>query len=163
MIQLIRLEWKKNRITAYLLTAGILALLFCLFVFAMDFLGIANDPETGIPDAAPGAETIAATIELFSSMVYLVFTGVMLSSFIVSSYQNRTMNLMFTYPIRRQKILAAQMLAVWIFNAGGLIFLTQGSVGNFSLSGSPAVPLALSVISLGCALLSLKGAQTRDL
>ena len=45
----------------------------------------------------------------------------MLASFIVSAYKNKTMNLMFSYPIKRQKILASQMLAVWIFNYAALI------------------------------------------
>lgn len=31
------------------------------------------------------------------------------------------MNLMFSYPIKRQKILASQMLAVWSFNFVALI------------------------------------------
>ena len=39
----------------------------------------------------------------------------MLSSFIVSAYKNKTMALMFSYPIKRQKILISQMLSVWIF------------------------------------------------
>ena len=39
----------------------------------------------------------------------------MLSSFIVSAYKNKTMILRFSYPIKRQKILASQMLAVCIF------------------------------------------------
>lgn len=33
---------------------------------------------------------------------------------IVSAYKNKTMNLMFLYPIKRQKILISQMLAVCI-------------------------------------------------
>lgn len=121
MLKLIILEWKKNYICKYIRNALILAVLLCLFVFAMDFLGIANDPDTGIPDTAPGMDGISSTIELFSSMSFLVFTGVMLSSFIVSAYKNKTMNLMFSYPIKRQKILLSQMLAVWIFNVIALI------------------------------------------
>ena len=45
----------------------------------------------------------------------------MLASFIVSAYKNKTMNLMFSYPIKRQKILASQMIAVWTFNFVALI------------------------------------------
>lgn len=37
-----------------------------------------------------------------------------LSACIVNAYKNKTMNLMFLYPIKRQKILISQMLAVWI-------------------------------------------------
>ena len=76
MIKLIKLEWKKNQIGKYIRNAVILTALLCLFIFAMDFLGIANDPETGVPDTAPGMNNISSTIELFSSMAFLVFTGV---------------------------------------------------------------------------------------
>jgi len=115
MGKLIKLEWQKNQIGKYIRNAVILALLLCLFLFAHAYLGISNDPDTGVPDAAPGNDTISAPIELLSSMSFLVFTAVMLSSFIVSAYKNGTMKLMFSYPIRRRKILAAQMLSVWIF------------------------------------------------
>lgn len=121
MLKLIKLEWKKNHIGKYIRNALILAAVLCLFLFALAYLGIANDPDTGVPDAAPGNNTISSPIELFTSMSFLVFTSVMLSSFIVSAYKNKTMNLMFSYPIKRQKILVSQMLSVWIFNFAALI------------------------------------------
>lgn len=69
------------------------------------------------PDAAEmvdlfGKSMINATVELFTHMSYIVFTGVMLAGFIVSAYENRTINLMFSYPIRRQKILLSKIFAV---------------------------------------------------
>lgn len=121
MLKLIKLEWKKNNIGKYVRNAVILAAILCLFIFAFDYLGIANDPDTSLPDTAPGFHGISSTIEMFTSMSFLVFTSVMLSSFIVSAYKNKTMNLMFSYPIKRQKILISQMLAVWIFNFAALI------------------------------------------
>lgn len=66
-------------------------------------------------------DVISAPIELFTSMSFLIFTSVMLATFIVSAYKNKTMNLMFSYPIKRQKILASQMLSVWIFNFVALV------------------------------------------
>lgn len=120
LFKLIKLEWKKNNIGKYIRNAMILSLLLGVFIFALAFLGIANDPD-GTLDAAPGADIISAPIELFTSMAYLIFTSVMLSSFIVSAYKNKTMNLMFSYPIKRQKILVSQMIAVWIFNFTSLI------------------------------------------
>lgn len=121
MLKLIKLEWKKNNIAKYIRNVVILAAVLCLFLFALCYLGIADSPDTGIPDAAPGNDMISSSIELFTSMAFLVFTGVMLSGFIVSSYNNKTMNLMFLYPIKRQKILVSQMLAVWIFNFTALV------------------------------------------
>jgi len=120
MLKLIRLEWKKNNIRKYIRGAVIMAFLLGLFVFALAFWGIANDPD-GTLDAAPGKDVISAPIELFTSMAFLIYTSVMLATFIVSAYKNKTMNLMFSYPIKRQKILASQMIAVWSFNFMALI------------------------------------------
>ena len=115
MLKLIRLEWKKNNIAKYIRNTVILTMLLCLFILALAFLGIADDPD-GTLDAAPGMDTISSPIELFTSMSFLIFTSVMLASFIVSAYKNKTMNLMFTNPVKRQKIIITQMMAVWIFN-----------------------------------------------
>ncbi len=120
MVKLIRMEWKKNNLKKYIYSAVILAVLLCLFIFALAFWGIAEDPD-GTLDAAPGVNVISSSVELFTSMSFLIFTSVMLASFIVSAYKNKTMNLMFSYPIKRQKILASQMLAVWIFNYAALV------------------------------------------
>lgn len=124
MFKLIRLEWKKNQAGRYLRNVILMSLLIGLFIFALCYLGIADDPDTGIPDAAPGNSGVSSSIELFTGMAFLVVTGVMLSSYIVGACRNKTMALMFLYPIRRQKILAAQILAVWIFNFVSL-FLTK--------------------------------------
>lgn len=110
----------QNNIGKYIRNAVILTALLCLFTFALAFLGIADDPD-GTLDAAPGMDTISSPIELFTGMAFLIFTCVMLASFIVSAYKNKTMNLMFTYPVKRQKILASQMAAVWIFNFVALV------------------------------------------
>lgn len=134
MLKLIKLEWKKNHIGKYIRGVVIMAVLLGFFIFALAFLGIANDPD-GTLDAAPGTEVISAPIELFTSMAFLICTSVMLASFIVSAYKNKTMSLMFSYPIKRQKILASQMIAVWLFNFAALT-LTKLAVYMCVFSGS---------------------------
>lgn len=134
MLKLIQLEWKKNNIRKYIRNALVLCALLCLFVFAMAFLGIATDSD-GFLDAAEGMNAISATIEMLSGISFLIFTCVMLASFIVSAYKNGTMNLMFSYPIKRQKILLSQMAAVWLFNFTALT-LTKLAVYGCILEGS---------------------------
>ena len=51
MLKLIKLEWKKNNIGKYIRNAVILAAILCLFMYALAYLGNANDPDTGVPDA----------------------------------------------------------------------------------------------------------------
>ncbi len=120
MMKLVRLEWKKNHIRKYMLGAVITAAALCLFAYALSFWGIANDPD-GTLDAVAGKDTVSSVVELFSGMAYLIFASVMCASFVVSPYKNKTMNLMFVYPIKRQKILAAEMLSVWLFNFAALV------------------------------------------
>lgn len=234
MFKLIKLEWKKNRIHKYILNALIMTAFIGLFVFALIFFGITNDSETGQPDMSMGDAFISLSIELLSGMCYLIFASVMLSSFIVSAYRNKTMGLMFSYPIKRQKILASQMLAVWIFNTLALMLtklllyacvsigarflytpypftfdmsslnfyiqliisssvlvvisfislfiglamksskativssfllvsLTQGSIGDFTLSNNLIFQAVLVIISLVFAFLSISTAETKDL
>ena len=233
MLKLIKLEWKKNNIGKCIRGAIIMAFLLGLFVYALAFWGIANDPD-GTLDAAPGTDVISAPIELFTSMAFLIYTSVMLASFIVSAYKNKTMNLMFSYPIKRQKILASQMIAVWSFNFIALIltklaiylcvfmgakfmhssfaidfsigslsfyvqlilksvvivsmsfialfvgmalksskatiitsflliFLTQANVGDFTMANNAVFPVVLTIISFGCAVLSIYNVERKDL
>ena len=98
------------------------------------------------------AHAASTSIELFTSMAFLVFTSVMLSTYIVSAYKNKTMNLMFSYPIKRQKILVSQMLAVWIFNFVALV-LTKLLIYGCILLGSQfmvsSFPLDYNMASMG--------------
>ncbi len=143
MLKLIKLEWKKNQIRKYIQGAVITAGRLGLFLFALAFLGIANDPD-GTLDAVPGMDVISAPIELFTSMAFLIFTSVMLASFIVSAYQNKTMNLMFSYPIKRQKILISQMAAVWLFNFTAL-FVTKLGIYLCILAGAGFMPSSFAI------------------
>ncbi|BCN29068.1 ABC transporter permease subunit [Anaeromicropila herbilytica] len=115
MWKLIKLEWTKNHVSKYILGAVIVTGVIGLLMFAQCYLGIANDASSGVPDSVPGMDTMAPQIELFTNLCFLIFTAAMMSSFIITPYMNKTMNLMFSYPIKRQKIVIAQMLSVWLF------------------------------------------------
>lgn len=148
MLKLIKLEWKKNNIGKYICCALILAALLALFIFALDFFGIATDPD-GTLDAAEGNDAISSSIELFTSMVYLIFTSVMLSSFIVSAYKNKTMNLMFSYPIKRKKILISQMLSVWIFAFTALVLTKLLIYGTVLVGSQWMTPAFITDFNMG--------------
>ena len=111
MFKLIKLEWKKNNIAKYIRSAIITTGILLLFLFAsakeLEGAGTLEPYEKGMLDV---------TVALFVHMTYIIFTGVMLASFIVGAYEKKTINLMFSYPIRRQKILLSKIFAVWIFN-----------------------------------------------
>lgn len=116
MLKLIRLEWKKHTLWKYIRNAGFvtLAMLGLLLL-------ISGDAGTGKTVAQTGKSEIHSLTEMFLNMSYLVFTGVMLSGFVVGEYENKLIHLMFSYPIRRRKIMASKILAVCIFNFAAIM------------------------------------------
>lgn len=113
MFKLIKLEWKKNQIGKYIRSAFILTAV--LLAFTMLIVG---EGELELDESIElyGTNLINAFVDLMTHMSYIVFTGVMLSTFIVNDFGNRTVNLLFSYPIKRQKLMMSKILAVWIFN-----------------------------------------------
>ncbi len=116
MLKLIRLEWKKNNIIKYV--RNVFIMVFVLLSLILATAGELASKEVG---TAYGKSMLKAGVEMFTNMSFIVFTSTMLASFIVGAYKNKTMNLMFSYPINRKKILLSQMLAVWIFNFTALV------------------------------------------
>lgn len=111
MLKLIRLEYKTNQMGKYVRNALILTTIILILILAMVRELDAEETLT-----LYGKSMVHVSVDLITHVSYMVFTGVMLASFIVSAYEQKLMNLMFSYPIRRQKILLAKMIAVWIFN-----------------------------------------------
>ncbi len=115
MMKLIRMEWKKNNVLKYIRNAVITTAVIAILIVSIagELVGSADEVDAVY---LYGKGIMGTTVELFVDIVYIVFTGIMLASFIVGAYTKRTMHLMFSYPIKRKKILLSQMAAVWIFN-----------------------------------------------
>lgn len=82
MIKLIRLEWKKNNIGKYIRNALIMTVILSLLL-----VGMAGELEAVETVQSYGTSMTNAAIDLFMNMAYIIFTGVMLSSFIVGAYE----------------------------------------------------------------------------
>lgn len=111
MLKLVRLEWKKNNILKHIRIAVITTAILMLFM-----LMTAREMETAETVEAYGKSMLNASVALCVHMSYMVFTGVMIAAYIVGAYEKKTINLMFSYPISRSKIILSKVFAVWIFN-----------------------------------------------
>ncbi|MFR3391318.1 MAG: ABC transporter permease [[Clostridium] scindens] len=128
-----RLEWEKYETGKYIRNAAILIVLLVIFNYAMTFLGIANDPDTGVPDMAFSNMGVSTNVELLTDITFLIFAAAMHATFIIGAYKNKTMNLMFLYPLNRKKIMAAKMLAVCIFCFAGIVIAKLACYGVSNL------------------------------
>lgn len=111
MMKLIRLEWKKNNILKCIRNAAITTAVLLVFI-----LMTAGELETQEPVEMYGKGMLDSFVALLVHMSYIVFTGVMIAAYIVGAYEKKMMNLMFSYPIERKRIILAKVSAVWIFN-----------------------------------------------
>lgn len=85
-------------------------------VLLFPILLMAGELEADMSMEPYNGSAVNTAVDLFTHMGYIVFTGVMIASFIVGAYGKKTINLMFSYPIKRQTILLSKVLAIWIFN-----------------------------------------------
>ena len=111
MLKLIKLEWKKNNIGKYIRNAAVTTAVLLLFL-----LMAAGELEREETVQAYGKSMLDTSVGLFVHMAYIIFTGVMIAAYIVGAYEKKTINLMFSYPVKRAKIILAKVCAVWIFN-----------------------------------------------
>lgn len=116
MLKLIKLEWKKNNILKYIRNAVITTV-----VLAALLLMAAGELETEETVQAYGKSMLDTSVGLFVHMAYIVFTGVMIAAYLVGAYEKKTINLMFSYPIKRSRILFSKIGAVWIFNFAAMV------------------------------------------
>ena len=118
MLKLIKLEWIKGNVGRLIRYVVIMTAALLVFL-------IATAGERAGADAASAGiyerSIINAAVEIYTNMTYIVFTGVLMGSFVVAEFERGTISLMFSYPIKRRNILLSKIFSVWIFNVVALM------------------------------------------
>ncbi len=119
MIKLINLDVKKFKLMKY--WKGVLGanLGFIIFIGMVYFL---NKVEEEIPfDNFEMASTIISAVV---SATFIIFASVILAKLVIDEYKNKSIDLMFTYPISRKKIMSAKLIIVMVFTFMTVLFST---------------------------------------
>ncbi|HBU84812.1 MAG TPA: ABC transporter permease [Paenibacillus sp.] len=123
LLKLIQLELRKHRFARNFRTAGIAVLVLILFLFLIGYT------DLGAEDYAFADYSVSfMLIDTFARAVFIIFGGALIAKLIISEYRNKTMNVMFTYPIKRHKIIAAKLIIVFVFTFM-MILLTDVLMG----------------------------------
>lgn len=142
MLELISLEWRKNKTIKYIRNAAVMTVILLAFI-----VGMAGELAADTSMKAFGRSAVNASVDLFVNMCYMVFTGVMLSAFIIGAYEKQTINLMFSYPVSRKKILLSKILAVWIFNVTAMVVSKVIAYGVLFMIKIPADTIRFGSVS----------------
>lgn len=143
MWKLMKLEWKKNNMKKFLAKAAAVTVIIFLMILAVS--GELAGMETV---EVYGKSMIGTGVDMCANMAFILCTAVMLSSLVISAYKDKTMDLMFAYPIRRQKILISKMLLVWLFNFFALVLCKFIIYGGLILA-SPLAHISIESILPG--------------
>ncbi|GIN70283.1 hypothetical protein J14TS2_07580 [Bacillus sp. J14TS2] len=107
MLKLISLEIRKVNFGRY--TNSALAACFAVTGFLFFMLYIDRDLF------AASSTDFFFLVDSITRMVFIVFSGVLISRLVIEEYNDKTITLMFTYPISRKKIIISKLLIIISF------------------------------------------------
>ncbi|WP_242980680.1 ABC transporter permease [Clostridium vincentii] len=120
-----KLELKKFKISGYIKGAIITNLIILGLLFMAVYL-----PEFGEDRIINNFNDVFWMTDAFVKAPFTIFAAVLISRLIISEYKNKTINVLFTYPINREKIMLAKLAVVATFT-----FITM-IISNFFLNCS---------------------------
>ncbi|KQL17709.1 ABC transporter permease [Cytobacillus solani] len=111
MLQIMKLEWNKNQMTRYFKTfvCCILSIYGFVTLIAIDSGDMGSFQE------------FMSLITVISNITFITFGSVILSRLIISEFRTKTMQVLFTYPIERKKLLLAKLILAYTFTTGSLL------------------------------------------
>lgn len=113
MLRLMKLELKKLHFLRYICISIAAILLSMFFVFVA-----LNDTS----DSTYTFDASFRAIQLIFAFVYVIFFAVLVAAMIISEYNNKTILLMFTYPVDRKKLIVSKLLVITLFMVVSILF-----------------------------------------
>lgn len=112
MIHLLRLECKKYKIHWALLWSALL-IAGCILFITVSLLDSAYDPA----QTKDSFDSTFKVIGLLLSFTFLIYSSLLTSRIIIGEYNNKTINILFTYPVNRRLLIMEKLLIVMAITA----------------------------------------------
>ena len=110
MFQLIELEIKKYKLKKYI--KGVIIAIICVMAFlTMSFI----DSKINTPQDLDKYKSVIWMINVLITDVSLIFSSTIIAKIIIGEYRNKTILVMFSYPISRKKIMLSKLIIVAVF------------------------------------------------
>lgn len=119
MLKLMKLEWKKNCLSSYF--KGLLICIIAIFA-AVSLMGWGSERQND-PMFPDYFEYMSLT-NIFIRIVFIIFSAVILSRIVIDEYRSNTIQLLFTYPLQRKKLIFVKLSIVFGFCFFSIILAT---------------------------------------
>ncbi|EMI9091038.1 MULTISPECIES: ABC transporter permease [Bacillus] len=104
MLRLMKLEMKKFKLGWYVKGAVIANIaILALMIFTSIVAQVEGDPEIRDP------QMMLLTASTLVRATFIIFGSVLIARLIISEYKNKTILLMFSYPINRRKMMSSKL------------------------------------------------------
>lgn len=112
MTHLMRLELKKIHFKKYIFFSVLTIILSMYFVF-VSLYDTSEHVRT--------FENTFRTVEMIFAFIFVIFFSVLNAAIVISEYNNKTILLMFTYPVVKKKMVTAKLLLITVFMAVSML------------------------------------------
>ncbi|MFA1822831.1 hypothetical protein ACDX78_22225 [Virgibacillus oceani] len=154
MIHLMKLEMQKNNMRTYMYANVIITvtMIGLIYLFAYVPHIEPNDPELLI---FAGYDNVILLYGLVNMTVFSIFSCVIYSQLIIEALKGKQLILLFSYPVKHNKILISKIFIVSLFISLSMIICNVIVFGTFFITES-FVPITADVFSVALILDALK-------
>lgn len=132
MLKLMKLELEKNKFGGYLPGIVIANIVILLLVGVIQ---VAERVDNGVTAFLTYSIAFGIIIA-FVKITFVIFASVILAKLVIGEYNTGTVNILFTYPISRKKIVAAKLLLVSLWTFAMVVLSGLLVTGVFLLADS---------------------------
>lgn len=149
MLNLMRLELKRNKLRTYQLATAVTFLLVLGFTYLFAYVPQFNPDDADLLLFA-GYDNVLSLSILICMAVFCVLSSVMNARFVIDDYAGKRAILLFSYPVSRKQVLMSKVLVVFLFNFAAMVICSFAALGIFSLTEqfAPMVSDTLTVATL---------------
>lgn len=119
MFKLMKLEWKKNNLAGYVTKAVISTVIIFAIAAGMALMSQAHN-EPMFPDFT----AFMSLANIFIRSTFVVFSGIIISRLVIEEYRSGTIQLLFSYPLQRKKVIQAKLMIVFGFCFSSIVVAT---------------------------------------
>ncbi|MGE7690397.1 ABC transporter permease [Lysinibacillus sp. NPDC097214] len=141
MLQLLKLELKKFNLGWYLKGAIIANIVITAIVCCVIFI---SQREGDIPIST--YQDVYVMIGASVRATFIVFASVLIAKLVIEEYKNRTILIMFTYPVSRKKLIASKLTLIAFITLLTMMLSNIVVAGLFSIINVyfPIVPFTIT-------------------
>ncbi len=112
MAHLMKLELKKFGMARTVIFT-VAAILFSILFITVSLWDSMTDPE----QTKDTFESTYLVIGLLLSLIFLVYSSVLTARLVIGEYEQRTMTILFSYPLNRMKLIASKLAIIMVYTA----------------------------------------------